>query len=140
MSGKILNACFQAVLRLNTQEYFFLHCDMIHYGEAGASRSYLMVWVKCCIRQFFSKNSRFVIIFFLEFCRKKYVFFIVFSSNFGDKNHFFFFFGFQTKGRGPKKNVESLTAVKPRGWGGQRVGGHTPLGYFFPCSKPICMA
>ena len=34
------------------------------------------------------------------------------------------------KGRHPKKTIESLTAVKPGGEGGQRVGGHTSLGFF----------
>ena len=32
-----------------------------------------------------------------------------------------------SKGRFKKqKNIESLTAVKPEGGGGQRVGGHSP--------------
>ena len=42
--GKLLEACFEAVMRLNTQDSFFLHWDMINYGEAGPSRSYLNGW------------------------------------------------------------------------------------------------
>ena len=39
--GKLLEACFQAVVRLNTQDSFFFHWDMINYVEEGPSRSYL---------------------------------------------------------------------------------------------------
>ena len=76
-ASKLLEACFQAgnVMRLNTQDSFFLHWDMINYGEAGPSRSYLNGWGKMLtyMQIFSQKKASALLLSFLIFKKNQLV-------------------------------------------------------------------